>query len=191
MDLTMMLDMMGRLKTSLGDGHELAGELDGAMATLGEVQTAMATLGELQEQHATVMAERDELAGKHEATAAERDAMMAERDGLMAKAEAASSEASEKWSAAVSREAALTAKYLGAVRAANPDLPEELVVGETLEAIDAAVEQAKTIVSKVKERVSAELAARTVPNGAPARGSGLDMESMSPKEKIAMGLRRS
>jgi len=82
------------------------------------------------------------------------------------------------------------AKYRAAVLAASPDIPAELVKGESIDEIDASLEQARGIVSKVRQQLEAEAEANKVPTGAPER-TPQDLSALSPAEKIAYALRKS
>ncbi|MCS6801745.1 MAG: hypothetical protein RMM58_01255 [Chloroflexota bacterium] len=84
--------------------------------------------------------------------------------------------------------AAAVAAYRQARLAADPLLPPELVVGETVAEIDASVERARAIVAQVRERVRSEAAREVVP-AALAR-TPVDPAALSPREKIAYGLGR-
>lgn len=78
------------------------------------------------------------------------------------------------------------ARYRDALLAAEPDLPPELVQGETLEDVDAAAEAARTTVARIRNRVAAERP-RSFPIGAPARTPDRP-HPMTSHEKIAAGL---
>ena len=69
----------------------------------------------------------------------------------------------------------------------NPELPAEMVGGDTLEAVDESVGRARTLVSKVKQSLEAEKTASRVPAGAPAR-SEADYSNLSSREKIQLGI---
>jgi uncharacterized coiled-coil protein SlyX len=81
------------------------------------------------------------------------------------------------------------AKYRAAVLASAPDVPEELVKGETVEAIDDSLEQARGIVAKVRQQLEVEAEEKRVPAGAPPR-THQDLSALSPAEKIAYALRK-
>ena len=78
-------------------------------------------------------------------------------------------------------------KYRTAVLATAPGVPGELLKGETVEDIDDSLEQARRIVSQVKQQLDNDVAARSVPAGAPPRTLP-DMSALSPTEKIAYAL---
>jgi len=78
-------------------------------------------------------------------------------------------------------------KYRTAVLATAPGVPDELLRGETVEDIDASLEQARRIVLRVKQQLDSDVASRNVPAGAPPR-TPPDMSALSPTEKIAHAL---
>jgi len=82
------------------------------------------------------------------------------------------------------------AKYRAAVLATAPEVPAELVKGESINEIDTSLEQARGIVSKVRQQLEAEAEANKVPAGAPSR-TPQDLSALSPAEKIAYALRKS
>ena len=79
------------------------------------------------------------------------------------------------------------AKYRAAILASAPGVPEELVKGDTIEELDTSLELAQGIVSKVRQGLEVELAARSVPAGAPPR-TPPDLSTLSPGDKIAHAL---
>lgn len=81
------------------------------------------------------------------------------------------------------------ARYRAAVAATASGVPEDLLTGETVEEIDASLERARRIVSRVREQIESETAAGRVPAGAPPRALP-DMSALSPAEKIVHGLTR-
>ena len=82
------------------------------------------------------------------------------------------------------------AKYRAALLATALEIPAELVKGESIDQIDASLEQARGIVSKVRQQLEAEAEANKVPAGAPQR-TPQDLSALSPAEKIAYALRKS
>lgn len=71
----------------------------------------------------------------------------------------------------------------------SPELPEELIAGETVEAIDEAIARARETVAKVRGHIESQAQAGRVPVGAPVR-SGPDYSGLSAEEKIRQGLER-
>ncbi len=81
------------------------------------------------------------------------------------------------------------AKYRAAVLAGAPGIPQELVKGESLDEVDASLELARGIVSRVRQQLEVEAEANKVPAGAPPR-MPQDLSALSPAEKIAYALRK-
>jgi hypothetical protein len=82
-------------------------------------------------------------------------------------------------------------RYREALLASEPDLPPDLVRGETLEEIDSAAESARATVERIRERVTSVQGERPrgFPVGAPARGSErVERSRLTAHEKIAVGL---
>jgi len=119
----------------------------------------------------------------------EKDARLAELEAALSEAKQGSeTSATELASAKEARDQAVS-KYLGMARAANPQVPGDMISGETIEEIDASVEKGKGLVAAVKKTLESESAAAKVPAGAPTRGEST--EGMSSKELIAAGLQQS
>ena len=81
-------------------------------------------------------------------------------------------------------------KYRGLVLASNPTVPDELVTGESIADIEASLEKAKGLVSKVTAQVTEQLQKTVVPAGAPTR-TGPATEGMTARQKINYGLEQS
>ena len=75
------------------------------------------------------------------------------------------------------------ASYKALVIQSNPDVPEELVTGDSIEAINNSLASAKELVSKVRKSMETEISLARVPAGAPER-TAPDLSSLSPREKI-------
>jgi len=120
---------------------------------------------------------------------------MAEKDTRLAELETALSEAKQGSEASATELASVkeardqaVSKYLGMAKASNPQVPQDMISGETIAEIDASVEKGKGLVSAVKKTLESETAAAKVPAGAPTRGE--TTEGMSNKDMIAAGLRQ-
>ena len=77
--------------------------------------------------------------------------------------------------------------YRDALRLAHPELPPDLIRGETPEELAASVEATKALVEKVRSALRSEKDAARIPAGAPV-SSGPDLTGLSPREKIAAGI---
>ncbi len=82
------------------------------------------------------------------------------------------------------------ARYRLARLAAAPEVPEELVRGDSLDEIDAQLEAAQRIVSEMRGRMEAQAQPGRVPIGSPPRREA-DLSGLSSQEKIRLGLERS
>jgi chromosome segregation ATPase len=144
----------------------------------------------------TLEAIRAELEEEKEAKAA-AEAAMAEKDARIAELEASLSEAKSRLDRGEAAAAELVqvkeansqavAKYLGAVRLANPAIPQDVIAGDTIEDIDASLAKATTIAGSVRASLEAQAKETRVPAGAPPRGE-ISLEGLTPREKIAAGI---
>jgi len=85
--------------------------------------------------------------------------------------------------------AGAAAKYRALILATAPEVPEELVRGETPGEVEASFTAAREMVEKVRRQLEAKAQAQRVPAGAPAR-TPPDLGAFSPQEKIAYALSR-
>jgi predicted RNase H-like nuclease (RuvC/YqgF family) len=70
---------------------------------------------------------------------------------------------------------------------ANPGVPEEMITGDSIEAINTSLEGARTLVERVRREIEAETAKTRVPAGAPPR-TAPDMSALTAREKIQYAL---
>ena len=80
-------------------------------------------------------------------------------------------------------------RYRSALLTSAPEVPEELIQGETVDELDQSLVSAKQIVEKIASQLEAHVAAERVPSGAPPR-RGADLSALSPREKILYALQR-
>ena len=119
----------------------------------------------------------------------ERGARIAELEAQLSEAkQAAESLRAEGVAISEARDQAV-AKYLGAVRLANPTIPQDIIAGDTIEDIDASVAKATAMAESVKKTLEAQAKEAKVPAGAPPRGE-ISLEGLSPREKIAAGIQQ-
>ncbi len=81
------------------------------------------------------------------------------------------------------------AGYRDLTAQANPDVPSELIGGDSISAIAESLKKAKLLVEKVKQGIQASAASERFPAGAPERG-GVEVD-LSPREKIERGVARA
>ena len=75
------------------------------------------------------------------------------------------------------------ASYKGLVTETNPEVPVELITGDTIDAINESLENARALIDRVKQGIEAEVSKTKIPVGAPQR-TPLDLSVLSPREKI-------
>lgn len=73
--------------------------------------------------------------------------------------------------------------YRALVVSTNPQIPEELLSGDSIEAINDSLQKAKKLVNKVAQGLKATASASRIPAGAPVR-TAPDFSSLSSREKI-------
>ncbi len=86
--------------------------------------------------------------------------------------------------------ASAVAKYREALLASAPDIPQDMVTGQSIEEVDASVAKARQIVAHVRSQLETQTASTRVPSGAPLR-SAPDLSVLSASAKIAYGLGRN
>jgi len=123
-----------------------------------ELEARAATMGELQE---TLTARDTETVGLKQ-TIVESEGKLAQINDSLSRA---------------------VASYRELVVTAHPEVPPELITGDSVEVIDESLQSAQALVDKVKQGIEAETAKSRVPAGAPPRAP-LDLSVLSPREKI-------
>mgnify|MGYP006266845187 CR=1 FL=1 len=126
---------------------------------------------------------------KDEGTETDWKAMNDELNGKIAQLEEGIASRDGELAAIKKSLASAVAKYRAAVIASAPEVPEELVKGETVEEIDASLSLAQSIVSKVKQTLEAQAQSTPIPAGAPPRQAP-DLEGLPGTEKIKYGLQQ-
>jgi hypothetical protein len=133
--------------------------------------------------------EEQEAKAAAEAALAEKDARITELESELSQVKSERELTLADLAATREANTAAVAKYLEAVKAANSALPQDVITGDTIEDIDASVQKAQSIAESVNARLEAEVKGTKVPAGAPAR-TGIDIEGLSPSEKIAIGVKQ-
>lgn len=124
-----------------------------------------------------------------EAALAEKDARIAELESSLREVKKGSEAAAAELAQVKEANVQAVSKYLDIVRSANPTIPQDAIVGGTIEEIDAALAKATTIAESVKASLEAQAKQTKVPAGAPAR-TEISVEGLSPREKIAAGIQQ-
>ncbi len=81
-------------------------------------------------------------------------------------------------------------RYREMLLARDPDVPVEMVQGESVAELESSYERAAGLVERLRRRAAEHAAQARVPAGAPAR-RGLDLGGLTPQQKIVQGLQQS
>lgn len=127
---------------------------------------------------------RDQRISELEQALASKDEQIAALTQSAAELEQKRAELEESLAQAISSYRALAVKY-------NPGVPEEQIVGDSIEEIDRSLASAQALINRVRQELEAEMAAARIPAGAPQR-TPADLSALSPRDKIqyAIGERR-
>jgi len=134
-----------------------------------------------------LLAQKDEELTKANARIIELEQTVANLDSEVASLKQAVAESEEKLTSINHSLTEAVAGYKAMVVQANPQVFEELITGDTIEAINESLETAKTLVSRVRQGLESEITAGKVPAGAPIR-TPLDLSALSPQEKISYAI---
>ncbi len=157
------------------DVDELNEELAAARVEIERLQTTAA------DREARAAHVESQLAQLREELAQAHDTAQAREQELAAQAERGQELESQ------AREAA--GRYRELVLQQSPELPAELVAGETVQQVDESLRRARETVSRVRGHLETQAQASRVPVGSPPR-SAPDLSALSPEEKISYGLRQ-
>lgn len=122
-------------------------------------------------------------------TLLEREARVHELDAQLAAAQETRTGQQEEIRELQEELAAALGRYRGALLEGAPEVPQELVQGESVQALEESFSRARELVERVRRQVEAKLAKERVPPGVPPRRP-LDISGLSSKDKIALGLQR-
>ncbi len=129
------------------------------------------------------MAEKDGELAKANARLTELEQAIAGKEGEITRLKQSREELEQRVSATGNLLAEAVTSYKALVTQANPEVLEELITGDTIEAVNESLGKAKALVSKVRQGVEAEISLSRVPAGAPER-TPLDLSVLTPREKI-------
>lgn len=148
-----------------------------------EMEQLRAKADELQK----MVEEKEEELATRERKISQLEQAIADRDSQIAGIKQSAAEADEQQSRLSRRLAEAVAGYKALVTSSNPRVPEELICGDTIAAINNSLSQAKELVARVKQGLEAEIELARVPTGAPVRRPP-DLSALSPREKIQQAL---
>jgi chromosome segregation ATPase len=124
-----------------------------------------------------------------EETLSQRDARIGDVEAALEQRESALREREEEFEEVGAQLAQAVAVYRTSLLAAEPEIPEEMVQGSTVEEIEESLARARQMVEQVRTQLEAQASQERVPFGAPMR-SAPDLSGLSPQEKILLGLSR-
>jgi DNA repair exonuclease SbcCD ATPase subunit len=162
-EIAALQDKLAEAQTEVERLQTIAADREARAAHLEE------TLAQLREEQSQVSASLHETQSQLAARDEEMTALRQEVKALQASLKAAAS------------------KYRDALLASQPEVPPDLVTGETVEEVDQQMEAAQRMVAQLRNHLESEAQALRVPTGAPARRAP-DLSSLSPGEKIIHGL---
>jgi chromosome segregation ATPase len=146
----------------------------------------MDELDELREELVEARAEAERLAEQLADREARAEELVEGIASLRHELEAARLEAETARDAVEEATRRMVERYRSALLQATPEVPAELVHGDTMEDVDQSIVRAREVVARVREQVQTEPAAR-IPAGSPGRGM-TDVETLSAAEKIRLGV---
>ena len=118
-----------------------------------------------------------------ESLVAQRDEELARTSSRLSELEQQVAESAEKLDSTNQSLNEALASYKAMVIEANPEVPAELISGESIETVNESLRQAKDMISRVRQGMEAEILAVKVPAGAPPRRPP-DLSALSPRDKI-------
>ena len=121
------------------------------------------------------------------ARVAELESILAQRDSELAALKKSAQGFEEKLAATGTALTEAVAGYRALVLQTNPGIAEELVVGESIAAVNESLAKAKNLLGKVRKSVEKEISRTRVPIGAPGRQAP-DLSALTPREKINYGI---
>ena len=130
-----------------------------------------------------VLAERDKELDSRDGRISELEQIVVDRESGIAILKQSVAELEQKMADLSDALTQAVSSYRTLAIKSNPGMPEELITGDTIDAIDESIANAKTLVDRVRQELESEIAAAKVPAGAPQRAS-LDLSALSPREKI-------
>jgi septal ring factor EnvC (AmiA/AmiB activator) len=149
-------------------------------------EAVMEELDKLREELVEARAQAERLAEELADREARTHEMATGMESLRRELEAARLESTQVRDAAREESRLLTERYRAALLQSAPELPPELVHGESADDLDRSLTTAREIMARAREQVQAQAAAH-IPAGSPVRGAP-DIESLSPTEKIRLGI---
>ncbi len=138
-----------------------------------------------------LIAEKDEGLAAKDLRISELEQAIASKDDQMAALKQSATELEQRLAEVEESLAQTISSYRALVIKANPSVPEESIVGDSIDEIDHSLAGAQAFIDRVRQELEAEIARARIPAGAPQR-TPVDLSALSPRDKIqyAIGERR-
>jgi len=146
---------------------------------VGQSEASRERIAELE----NLVAQKDQELASRDTRISELEAVVASLESEIAALKQAIAESNDSLNKLNESLKQAVASYKTLVIQSNPDLPEELITGDSIEAITDSLVSAKELVSKIRKGMEAEISLARVPLGAPER-TAPDLSALSPREKI-------
>ena len=146
---------------------------------LGQSEAFRARVAELE----GLIAQKDEELASKDSHISELEQATASLEGEIATLKQAVAESNDNLDKLDESLKQAVASYKTLVVQSYPDIPEELVTGDSIEVINNSLASAKELVTKVRKGMEAEISLVRIPAGAPER-TAPDLSALSPREKI-------
>ena len=130
-----------------------------------------------------LLSQKDEELARANARVAELEGIVSNRDSDIAVLEQSVNEMEEKLTIANDSLTEAVTGYRNMIVQTNPDILEELIIGDTIESLNGSLEKARSLIGRVKQGLESEIAMSRVPPGAAERRPP-DLSALSPREKI-------
>ena len=140
-----------------------------------------------QEQPEDALSERDRRLSGLEEALGQRDARIAHLEAALGEAEDAAKRRDEEIEGVNARLAQAVELYRVSLLVSEPDVPEDMVQGSTVEVVQESLARVRQMVEQVRGRMEARASLERTPLGVPAR-SAQDLSALTPQEKILVGL---
>jgi len=134
-----------------------------------------------------LVGQRDEELARANTHLTELEQAIATKDSEVEGLNQAKAEMEERLSTLDNSLAEAVASYKAALIQANPEILEELISGDTIQAVNDSLSQAEALVSRVRQGLEVEISSARIPAGAPERTSP-DLSALSPREKIQQAI---
>jgi uncharacterized coiled-coil protein SlyX len=131
----------------------------------------------------SLIAQKDQELALKDTRISELETTVASQEGEIAALKQAVAESSDNLNKVNESLKQAVTSYKALVIQSNPDVPEELITGDSIEAIADSLAAARELVTKIKKGMEAEISLVRVPGGAPER-TAPDLSALSPREKI-------